>query len=733
METNKIIQGDALTVLKALPNSFVQCVVTSPPYWGLRSYLPDMVTPDEGTPQWVFDELEKSCVKHVTTLSIQGGIRHVITYRKSDIPEHLQQYFKPAELGLEPTPEEFVEKTVEIFREVRRILRPDGVCFLNLGDSYSAGGNGGHFHGHTRRGGDFTGCRKKPPPGLKPKDLVGIPWRVAFALQADGWYLRQDIIWHKPNPMPESVTDRCTKAHEYIFLLSKSARYYYDAEAVKEGASMDSGFARQRMSGNHHQRKMASGQQQDASSGSAIDTWTDTGTRNRRSVWTIATQSFHGAHFACVDSETECLSVRGWLPHDKVRNGDMIAAFDGARLSWKPAMFYHYDASASLVAFESRDLSLRLTTNHRQICRDYRNGGDWQVKRADDLLSRDKIPTSGPWPTNTGNIAIPWAELAGWVLTDGSYNQGRTITIYQTGGRGKCSQIEATLNNNDVSWQLYSRNRGHGDERAYSFGGRAAQLIRRAFPKKEGNFDVLYQWNDDSLQALWQGMTEGDGNRREDGRVTFVGTRQKVDFYQALSLRLGMTCRVSPRKGKAFNAFVSKKTSTSMRGTGGVGAGPEREDYKGIVWCPSVEGGMWLARRNGRPFITGNTFPEKLPLTCIRAGTSEKGCCPECGKPWERVIEQRGEFQRRWTKNNAEGSPYEKQGSMQKVYKTLGWQPGCSCNAGDPIPCVVMDPFSGAGTTLHVAKKLNRRWLGIELNPEYIKLAEERMAQEILF
>lgn len=185
--TIQILQGDCLEVLRTLPAESVNCCVTSPPYWGLRDY----------------------------------GMAE--------------------QLGLERTPPEYIERMIDVFREVRRVLKNDGTLWLNLGDSYNA------YNGASGPGGGFSrgaacdtersklesgyGLRWK---GLKPKDLVGIPWRVAFALQADGWYLRQDIIWHKPNPMPESVTDRCTKAHEYIFLLAKSERYYFNQEAIKE-------------------------------------------------------------------------------------------------------------------------------------------------------------------------------------------------------------------------------------------------------------------------------------------------------------------------------------------------------------------------------------------------------------------------------------------------------------------------------------------------------------------
>jgi len=226
-----ILQGDCIEMLRTLPDASVHCCMTSPPYWGLRDYG-------------------------------HGG-----------------------QIGLEDTPEKFVERLVAVFREVRRVLREDGTCWVNLGDTYNnfrVSMNGQSVHNGEQRG--------KPPGrravdrGLKEKDLVGIPWRVAFALQSDGWWLRQDIIWHKPSPMPESVTDRCTKAHEYVFLLTKSQNYFFDAEAIKEPS----------LEGMN---------------------------RNRRSVWKIASRPYKGAHFATMPPELAetCIkagsSERGCCPH----------------------------------------------------------------------------------------------------------------------------------------------------------------------------------------------------------------------------------------------------------------------------------------------------------------------------------------------------------------------------------------------------------------------------------
>lgn len=245
-----IHQGDCLEVLKTLPDASVHCCVTSPPYYGLRDY----------------------------------GV--------------------PGQIGLEPTPEEYVSRLVDVFREVRRVLRDDGAMWLNLGDSYNSSPS--NQQGKRMCTGDdpYTGQGRSSRlvEGLKPKDLIGIPWRVAFALQADGWYLRQDIIWHKPNPMPESVRDRCTKAHEYLFLLSKSARYYFDAEAIKEPASESSG-GRQNAAkrGTFDYSEHSFKDTADVGRGprnSGLYTSPHTGTRNRRSVWTVSTRPYKGAHFA---------------------------------------------------------------------------------------------------------------------------------------------------------------------------------------------------------------------------------------------------------------------------------------------------------------------------------------------------------------------------------------------------------------------------------------------------
>ncbi len=243
MKDYKILNGDVLEMLATIESKTVQTCVTSPPYWGLRDY-----------------NNEK-------------------------------------QIGLEEEPEEYVKKMVDVFREVRRVLKDDGTLWLNIGDSYSGSGKGpagnlGKKHNERHLEHKTGGLI---PNGTKPKDLVGIPWMLAFALRADGWYLRQDIIWAKPNPMPESVKDRCTKSHEHVFLLTKSPKYYFDTLAMKEDGVIPAGTKGAKGS---VERQGIKGVNARPPEYKIYD-----GKRNKRDVWYVRTKPFAGAHFAVMPEE----------------------------------------------------------------------------------------------------------------------------------------------------------------------------------------------------------------------------------------------------------------------------------------------------------------------------------------------------------------------------------------------------------------------------------------------
>lgn len=319
----RVLVGDVLERLAELPDESVQCVVTSPPYWGLRDY---------GTSTWEGGEPECDhiAVPHsphrpersrATSETFHGSMstnHSGITgtpYR--DVCAKCGARRIDSQFGLEATPEEHVERMVEVFREVRRVLRGDGTLWLNYGDSYASnpasGGRG------QQEGGEHQETPRRAytrPLGLKPKDLVGMPWRIAFAFQADGWYLRSDIIWHKPNPMPESVTDRPTKSHEHVFLLAKSQKYRYDADAVREA---NQGIERPNFDGTQGLLPKGSYSGRDRCGNHPAG-------RNLRDVWTIATHAHPGAHFATFPPKLVEPCIKAGCPED----GTVLDPFGGA-------------------------------------------------------------------------------------------------------------------------------------------------------------------------------------------------------------------------------------------------------------------------------------------------------------------------------------------------------------------------------------------------------------------
>lgn len=258
----KLLVGDCIDKLKELEDESVDCIVTSPPYYGLRDY---------GTGEWVGGD--PNCAhRRMSKYSNKIITGHSQEELRGNVGDAIYKSICPLcgavrvdkQIGLEETPEEYIKRLVNVFRECKRVLKDGGTLWLNIGDSYCGTGDKGDYkdpkYANGRNGQSIAKNRKVA--GCKQKDLLGIPWMLAFALRADGWYLRQDIIWHKPNPMPESVKDRCTKSHEYIFLLSKKAHYYFDNEAIKESAKGKS-------------KK-----------------------RNKRDVWSVTTKGVKEAHFA---------------------------------------------------------------------------------------------------------------------------------------------------------------------------------------------------------------------------------------------------------------------------------------------------------------------------------------------------------------------------------------------------------------------------------------------------
>jgi len=320
-----LYNGEALATLATLPADSIDACITSPPYWGLRDY---------GTATWEggADECNHLVPSRPRETRPINGDFHGANY--VTIAQDTKAYAGTCgrcgasridqQMGLEPSPFEYIEKMAAVFEEVRRVLKPQGTCWIVIGDSYAGSGKGGAERGHagkvqTGNRGSCNGTMIRGYKGdsIKPKDLCGIPWRLAFALQERGWYLRSDIIWAKPNPMPESVTDRCTRSHEYIFMLTKSARYFYDAEAIAEPSRLfddlkgtsNAGTLNRRDTGiprtfQNHDLAMSSGRAGDL--------------RNRRDVWTIQGEPFGDAHFATFPTKLVELCIKAGAPPDGV-------------------------------------------------------------------------------------------------------------------------------------------------------------------------------------------------------------------------------------------------------------------------------------------------------------------------------------------------------------------------------------------------------------------------------
>lgn len=462
---NQVTCGDALSVLKTIPDGVIQTCITSPPYWGLRDY----------------------------------GV--------------------PGQIGLEKTLVEYTDALLLVFNEVYRVLKDDGTLWLNLGDSYYAGGweckrqnkiGSGSMDPKERSSG-----KSRKIDGLKIKDLVGVPWMIAFALRNAGWYLRQDIIWSKPNPMPESVTDRCTKAHEYIFLLSKSQRYYCDMDAIREPVAEE--------------------------------------TIKRLSQSNIENQ--HGSDRAHAGAR---------------QNGPMKPAVRGQNYDRKPR---------------------------------------------------------------------------GW---DDSTGDGRHGTIHKNGREQTAPRI-------------------HGNKPGRSDGGKITQRDRFA------------------------------------------------------------------RTGPVGREVIPGQTAAQHR--------PEREDKPpdGMRNKRSV----WTIPTEAFKDAHFATYPVKLIQPCILAGTSEKGNCAKCGKPWkrktEKVIGVSKACPKTQSAHKARGGKGAPTGTVGKsgsdrvdgYKKTIGWVASCGCGCGT-VPAIVLDPFSGSGTTAHRSEQLGRKFVAIELNPDYLKIDLKRRSQTII-
>ena len=613
----RIYNGDCRQMWE-LQDESVQMVCCSPPYWGLRKYsgLPDLVWGNnhcehewgatdikrmdyvQGNPEFARPHREhKNFTSETNTCSLCGAWKGAY--------------------GLEPTPEMYIEHTIEILREIRRILRKDGVVFWNIGDSYLGSNCGyGDYKGNKSSISipEIYGSIKKPQAKIgKPKDMALIPFRVTIAAQEDGWWVRSVIIWSKPNPMPESVTDRPTESHEYILMLTKSARYYWDASAVREGAN-------------------------------------SAGATNGATLGSSALAPELGS---TLDTDNTTPNLRGWcyLSESQITiNGSVTGDAENIEI------------------VKAISLTIIGEQTERQFVMDLR-------------------PISG-----TASLALITSTFKG--LSANNTPVRATIVNSPTPPSGA---IDA-----DSMFAIPSTNASPTTESVSQALTMLARIAEKGLP-------ALVTIHSEKLESplLIRGIfrsTHIDHNTINTNRSQAKSKEQEAAYFGNAPTNLG-------RCGDNLSGRNIRS--------------------------------VWEFPTQPYPEAHFAVFPEKLPEICIKAATPEVGCCSKCGAPWERVTEQVKTVTRPGrntgtAKSGTNSDPNQAlhQGDLSKYrqqisYETLGWQPTCSCNA-DKVPSLVLDPFAGSGTTLWVAKLLNRQAVGYELSEEYCQLALDRNRQEVM-
>ncbi len=660
-----------------LPDESAQMVVTSPPYWGLRKYSgeQELIWGDKDCEhQW--DSYEATLL-HENRQGLDGSSIGNTERRQGKHGYEVGQAsfcqlcgaWKGA-YGLEPTPEMYIEHTVEILREIRRVLRKDGVVFWNIGDCYSA-----TRWSDARGTGAWSGDRKKESNpvierggcNLPAKNLCLIPFRVALAAQEAGWWVRSVIIWSKPNPMPESVTDRPTESHEYILMLTKSARYYWDQDAVREPHSEWSQKLQEyQKQGSYH---FSSPKHKNTEGGAQwianVDLALNPAGRNIRSVWEFNEDDEQGDK---VYKVLEGCPIHSPLLHPEI----LKTLYDGEPVY--RLLSHSLDMYNRLVLVPAFSLTSKLY---------HTNGG-----------------------VHLSNLGFHHHET-------------------------ECGQIAESIGDNKML-SLCCPDGGH------KYGHQKVDHTKH-IQKADGSLFCSsdYSRQTDELTAT---LRNKEIRRTVSLIVESDSVSLKIPYRTARILRsLGCIC--------SYNYYTTSHF-------------PLQD-----VWNFSTQ-----------PYKAAHfaVFPEKLPEICIKAATPEVGCCSKCGAPWERITKQQipegggklkydSKFSEDATGLTPQGfhrtasienersasrqeatekfpsDPVAQQKYINQIHdhggirrlETLGWQPTCKCNA-DKVPSIVLDPFAGAGTTLWVAKKLNRQAIGYEISQEYCQLAVERNRQQVL-
>jgi hypothetical protein len=366
---------------------------------------------------------------------------------------------------------------------------------------------------------------------------------------------------------------------------------------------------------------------------------------------------------------------------------------------------------------------------------------------ADELTPGMSLPVAARFHMpNSRRADIPWAALAGWWIAEGHDRGGNAGRIYQSESANPqhVETIRALLTELGAEFSERRREREWRGRPAveieFRLRGEVMDRLRRLAPGRTLTQTTLNAVTGGAARhALLDALIDGDGHRRADGRASIVQKdRDCIDMMQALAVGLGYRAHITQRSDGSHVLYLTSKRWITLRGTNGTHEPVGREHYRGVVWCPSVPSSFWLARRDGKPFITGNTFPPDLIEPCVLAGCPERACS-SCGAPWERIVERTGadmaaRYERgeptRHGLNGSAASGASNVGGYSGATRTLGFEPSCECNV-EPAPGRVLDPFAGAGTTGIVAARNRRDFIGLELNPEYAQMARDRIETDL--
>ena len=731
--------GDVFDRLAEIPDGTIDLVLTSPPFLALRSYLP------------------------------------------ADHPD------KHKEIGSEPTPAEFIDTMLVLVAEWDRVLAPHGSIAVELGDTYSgSGGAGGDYGAEGMRGGqqkfkgsaladrknkvlNADGQRMQQGDGWPlAKSLCGIPQLLQIALAyginpltgqpspAGKWRVRNMVAWCRPNPAVGALGDKYRPATSYMTIATRATDRYFDLDAVRVPASQNTN-ARNAKGVDVKQRTAKTAPDGNRSTLADVNNpenatrppYDHVGLMDGESDlfledgWLVSTESYSGSHYACVDADTEALTPDGWRRHDLLTDGSLIAAYDpdSDAIRWQPATFHRYPFDGELVAFNQRETVQRLTPNHRVLHLTGR--GNMDTRRADEAVPSWRVPLAAQFDVQgVGGPGVEMAALLGWYITEGSESSANTTRIYQsdTANPQHVARIRSLLDAVNADYDERRRVRPVGaslspresTEVTFVVRGVVARWLIDHAPSKRLTGEPL-GWSDAECNALLDALIDGDGHTRPDSRRQFVQKdKETIDNVQALVCRLGSRSTLSAREDGGWSLTIGRRRWASLRGTNGESKAIERKRYVGTVWCPAVESTYWLARRSGRPFITGNTWPRKLLDRPILAMCPQK-VCTVCGEPSRRIVGEptyqaggKRVSPHVWESGIAGGlgaHTAKKDGGVSRSAETLGWT---DCGHDAWRRGVVLDPFGGSGTTGQVAAEHGRDAILIDLDSRNVDLARER-------